>query len=178
MVLIRMKLSSNRAHGNVLIVTDRASVWSGVEATLRGCGFSIGRASTREEAFMRLRRNDYDAILLDLGLPGMGGVRACTHVRTEFPSVWIIAVAARDSMEDRVNALNAGADHCITIPFHLREFAARIRAIVRRLRPTAQHNKVSARGWYFSPRHSKACRYARRARNSPYNNRIQSPSIN
>jgi len=55
--------------------------------------------------------------------------------------MWIIAVATEDCQEDRVDALNAGADHCITIPLHLREFAARIRAIVRRLRPTLGKSK-------------------------------------
>ena len=86
---------------------------------------------------MRLRRNGYDAVFLDLDLPGMDGVETCSLIRTEFPSVWIIAVASQDNIEDRVDALNAGADHYLNKPLQMREFAAQTRAVMRRLQTSA-----------------------------------------
>jgi two-component system KDP operon response regulator KdpE len=122
-------------------VTDRALDWRAIEKTLRGCGFGISKASTGSEALMRLRKHDYEAVFLDLDLPRPGGVEACTEIRAEFPTIWIV-VAAQNRIEDWVQALNAGADHCITKPFHIREFAARIHAIARRLRITAANSRA------------------------------------
>jgi two-component system KDP operon response regulator KdpE len=83
---------------------------------------------------MRLRMVDYDLVLMDLNMPGMGGVEACRRVRQEFPQISILVVTVRDSEEDTVEALDAGADDYITKPFQIRELTARIRAVLRRSR--------------------------------------------
>ena len=134
-----MAFATDRTQGKVLVVAaaSTSSVWETVETTLRGCNIQVRKAPTGEEALSRLRRMHYDAVLLDLDLPGMGGVGTCTRVRNEFPNIQIIVVAIQDSVEDRVEALNAGADHFITKPFHTQEFIAQIRAAVRRLRVSA-----------------------------------------
>jgi two-component system KDP operon response regulator KdpE len=77
---------------------------------------------------------DYDLVLMDLNMPGMGGVETCRRVRREFPQISILVVTVRDSEEDKVEALDAGADDYITKPFQIRELTARIRAILRRSR--------------------------------------------
>lgn len=129
-----MRTTKNRAQGNVLIVADVDSKWATVETALRGCRFDVRKATTCEDALMRLRRTNYEAVFLDLNLPGMGGVKACLRIRNEFPNIWIVVVASRDAVEDRVEALNAGADHYITRPVHVQELTARIQSVMRRAR--------------------------------------------
>ena len=120
--------------GTVLVVEDDPSIRRGLRATLSALQFEIGEASTGEEALTRLRMVDYDAVLMDLNMPGMGGVEACRRVRKEFPLLSILVVTVRDREEDKVEALDAGADDYITKPFQMLELAARIRAAVRRRR--------------------------------------------
>jgi len=122
------------AHGTVLLVEDDSSIRRGLRATLSALQFDIGEASTGEEALLRLRMIDYDAVLMDLNMPGMGGVEACRRVRKEFPQIPILVVTVRDREEDKIEALDAGADDFITKPFQIKELAARIRAAVRRHR--------------------------------------------
>ena len=120
--------------GKILLVEDNSSVRRGLRATLSALGFEIGEASTGEDALQRLRTAAYDAVLMDLNMPGMGGVEACRRVRKEFPLLPILVVTVRDREEDKIEALDAGADDFITKPFQIPELAARIRAAVRRHR--------------------------------------------
>jgi two-component system KDP operon response regulator KdpE len=76
----------------------------------------------------------YDVVLMDINMPGMGGIRACREIRRSLPQLAILMLTVRDREEDKVAALDAGADDYITKPFHVRELAARIRAAVRRSR--------------------------------------------
>ena len=124
--------------GNILLVEDDTFIRRGLKATLLAMGFDIGEASTGEEALTRLRTVEYDIVLMDLNMPGIGGVEACRRVRREFPDTSILVVTVRDSEQDKVKALDAGADDYITKPFQVGELAARIRAVVRRSRSPAQ----------------------------------------
>jgi two-component system KDP operon response regulator KdpE len=120
------------SQGSVLLVEDDLSIRRGLRATLLALQFRIGEASSGEEALVRLRATSYDAILMDLNMPGMGGVEACRRVRKEFPQISILVVTVRDGECDLIEALDAGADDYITKPFRIRELTARIRAAVRR----------------------------------------------
>jgi two-component system KDP operon response regulator KdpE len=120
--------------GAVLLVEDDLSIRRGLRATLSALHFRIGEAGSGEEALIRLRAASYDAVLMDLNMPGMGGVEACRRVRREFPQISILVVTVRDSEQDHIEALDAGADDYITKPFRIRELTARIRAAVRRRR--------------------------------------------
>lgn len=120
--------------GTLLLVEDDSSIRRGLKATLSALEFEIGEASTGEEALIRLRMVDYDLVLMDLNMPGMGGMEACRRVRQEFPQISILVVTVRNSEEDTVEALDAGADDYITKPFQIRELTARIRAVLRRSR--------------------------------------------
>jgi two-component system KDP operon response regulator KdpE len=81
-----------------------------------------------------LRQARYEIVLLDLNMPGMGGMAACRMMRSAFPGLTIIVLTVRDQDTDKVNALDAGADDYITKPFQLSELTARIRAALRRIR--------------------------------------------
>lgn len=124
--------------GTILLVEDDDSIRRGLRTTLSALNFETGEASTGEEALRRLRMVDYDAVLMDLNMPGMGGVAACRQVRKEFPQMSIIVVTVRDSEEHKIEALDAGADDYVTKPFRIGELTARIRAAVRRRRTPVQ----------------------------------------
>jgi two-component system KDP operon response regulator KdpE len=118
--------------GSILLVEDDASIRRGLKATLSALNFEIGEASTGEEAITRLHAKIFDAVLMDLNMPGMGGVEACRRIRKEHPQISIIVVTVRDSEENKIEALDAGADDYVTKPFRIGELAARVRAAIRR----------------------------------------------
>lgn len=126
----------DNTQGTVLLVEDDRAIRRGLRATLTALEFEVGEAGSGEEALTRLRMVDYDAVLMDLNMPGIGGVEACRRVRKEFPHLSILVVTVRDSEEDKIEALDAGADDYVTKPFQIRELTARIRAAVRRRRIT------------------------------------------
>jgi two-component system, OmpR family, KDP operon response regulator KdpE len=79
-----------------------------------------------------VRQHAFDLVLLDINMPGAGGVEACRRIRSLAPQTGILMVTVRDSENDKVDALEAGADDYVTKPFRLRELVARLRAVLRR----------------------------------------------
>lgn len=122
----------SQSHGKVLIVDDESAIRRALHNTLHGMGFDVDDASTGEAALNLVREAKYDVILLDINMPGIGGIRACREIRRILPRLGILMLTVRDREEDKVTALDAGADDYITKPFNIRELAARIRAAVRR----------------------------------------------
>jgi two-component system, OmpR family, KDP operon response regulator KdpE len=117
---------------NVLIVEDEAALRQSLFETLSVLGFVVGEAGSGEEAQVRLRMVQYDAILLDVNMPGIGGMEACRMIHREHPHIPIIMLTIRDEENDKVEALDAGADDYVTKPFQIRELTARLRAAIRR----------------------------------------------
>ncbi|MGP0076654.1 MAG: response regulator transcription factor [Bryobacteraceae bacterium] len=122
------------SHGSILVVDDDASVRHALNSVLRILGFSTSEASGGEEALRLARTIHYDVVLLDINLPGMDGFETCRQLRRLFPNIAILMLTVRDNEEDKVNALEAGADDYVSKPFHIRELTARIRTSVRRVR--------------------------------------------
>jgi two-component system OmpR family response regulator len=102
---------------------------------LRSEGFAVDLAGSGEEALRMALDAEYDAIVLDVMLPKMGGFETCRALRQR--SVWVpvLMLTARDSVEDRVNGLDAGADDYMVKPFAFAELLARLRALARRGQP-------------------------------------------
>jgi two-component system KDP operon response regulator KdpE len=117
---------------NVLIVEDDAGIRQSLFETLTALGFMIGEANDGEQALLRLRMVDYDAVLLDINMPGMGGIETCRRIFQSYPHVPIIMLTVRDEEDDKVEALDAGADDYVTKPFQIRELTARLRSAIRR----------------------------------------------
>lgn len=117
---------------NVLVVEDDAGIRQSLFETLTALGFVIGEASDGEEALLRLRMISYDAVLLDINMPGMGGIEACRRICQDYPRLPVIMLTVRDEEDDKVEALDAGADDYVTKPFQIRELTARLRAAIRR----------------------------------------------
>ena len=118
--------------GRILVVDDDASTRRALRVTLSGLGFVVVEAARGEEALSLVRATRFDAVLLDVDMPGMGGVEACRGIRRAVPRLPILMLTVMDSEEDKVLALDAGADDYITKPFQLRELTARLRSAVRR----------------------------------------------
>ena len=126
----------SQSHGKVLIVDDDSAIRRALHNTLHGMGFEVDDAASGEAALDLVREAEYDVVLLDINMPGIGGIRACREIRKSLPRLGILMLTVRDREEDKVTALDAGADDYITKPFNIRELAARIRAAVRRSRAT------------------------------------------
>jgi two-component system, OmpR family, KDP operon response regulator KdpE len=118
--------------GTILIVDDDDSMRSALHVTLSGMGFTVVDASRGEEALTLVRLTRFDAVLLDVDIPGMGGLEACRCIRNITAHLPILMLTAMDGVDDKVLALGAGADDYITKPFRLRELTARLRSAVRR----------------------------------------------
>src|ERR1700728_3025181 len=124
--------SDSASQGIILIVDDDASVRRALHTTLQTLGFSTSEASGGEEALELARTAPYDVVLLDVNMPGMDGLETCRQLRRLLPPMAIMMLTVRDSEEDKVQALEAGADDYVTKPFHIRELTARVRSAVRR----------------------------------------------
>ena len=118
----------------VLVVEDDAGIRRSLFETLGALGFSMGEANNGEGALQRLRMVNYDAVLLDMNMPGMGGMEACRRTSQTYPRLPIIVLTVRDGEDDIVVSLDAGAWDYVTKPFQVRELTARLRAVIRRPR--------------------------------------------
>lgn len=119
-------------HGRILIVDDEPQIRRVLRTTLTKEGYEVDDAKTGEEALDSIREQRFDVILLDMNMPGMGGLAACREIRSGSEAA-IIMLTVRNSEDDKVAALDAGADDYITKPFGMPELLARIRAALRRL---------------------------------------------
>jgi two-component system, OmpR family, KDP operon response regulator KdpE len=117
---------------NVLVVDDEASLRKTLRTSLTAIGFAVEEARNGEEALGVVQKRPFDLVLLDINMPGAGGIDTCRKIRTLAPQIGIIMVTVRDSENDKVYALEAGADDYVTKPFRLRELIARLRAVLRR----------------------------------------------
>jgi two-component system KDP operon response regulator KdpE len=115
----------------ILVVDDDPQLRRVMKAALTKQGYIIGDARSGETALERLRDERYDLVILDRNMPGMGGIEACRSMR-EHSDMGIIMLTVRKTEEEKIEALDAGADDYITKPFSMPELLARIRANLRR----------------------------------------------
>src|SRR5438477_8561271 len=115
----------------VLLVEDEPAVRDAVERALRGAGHKADLAREGPAGLELAMTNPYDAVVLDLGLPGLDGVEVCRRLRAS-NQVPVLMLTARAAVRDRVEGLDAGADDYLVKPFALDELLARIRALGRR----------------------------------------------
>lgn len=119
----------------VLIVEDDTKVAGAVRAGLAGEGYEVAVSRTGEDGYFRATTEPFDAILLDLGLPGRDGIEILAGLRRRGFAVPVLVLTARDAVEDRVRGLDAGADDYLVKPFAFAELLARLRVMLRRGRP-------------------------------------------
>jgi two-component system KDP operon response regulator KdpE len=131
--------------GKLLIVDDETAIRWALRKTLQGMSFEIVEAETGEQAIALVRTICVDAVLLDIEMPGMNGIETCRRIRQLMPTLGIVMLTVKNAEEDKIRALDAGADDFITKPFHIRELAARLRAAVRRARASQSDDAAAIR---------------------------------
>ncbi|MBO9643574.1 MULTISPECIES: response regulator transcription factor [Pseudacidovorax] len=119
---------------HILLAEDDALLADGLAAQLKGAGFAVEHAPNGAVAEYLLGRHRFDLAILDLGLPLLDGLSLLRQVRAQQPLLPIVVLTARDSLEDRVSGLQAGADDYVTKPFDFPELEARLHALLRRTR--------------------------------------------
>lgn len=120
---------------NVLVVDDEPPLRQVLVAMLTVHGFAVEEASSGEGAIGLLARRPVDLVLLDINMPGMGGLEACRRIRAKLPHVGIVMATVRNAEEDIIQSLQAGADDFVTKPFRFGELVARLKALLRRTAP-------------------------------------------
>lgn len=131
----------------ILLIDDEPQIRRVLRASLGSQGARILDAQSGEEGLEILRQQTVDVVILDLNMPGMGGLEACRAMRAGW-DVPIIVVSVREGERDKIDALDAGADDYITKPFSFDELMARIRAALRRsgFATDAAPHKISVPG--------------------------------
>jgi CheY-like chemotaxis protein len=130
--------------GRILVVDDEPQIRRIMRTALTGAGYEVDDAKTGEEALEKLRDYHPDLVLLDMNMPGMGGLAACREIRAG-TGVGIIMLTVRNTEADKVEALDAGADDFVNKPFSTPELLARIRAALRRVPASAQSSPARIR---------------------------------
>jgi two-component system KDP operon response regulator KdpE len=124
----------NQPELRILVVDDEPAIRRALRPPLVELGFQVSEASRGEEALQLLRAGTYDAVLLDVNMPGVGGIETLRRIRSFASRLPILMLTVRDQEEEKVEALDLGADDYVTKPFSTRELIARIRAAVRRVK--------------------------------------------
>ncbi|NPA39901.1 MAG: response regulator transcription factor [Thermodesulfobacteria bacterium] len=128
----------------ILIIEDEKDIVELIVYNLTKEGFTVDFAYNGEEGLTKIRNGDYDLILLDIMLPGIGGFELCKMLREEadLADIPIIFLTARTLESDKILGFELGADDYITKPFSPRELVARIKAVLRRTRPEKVKKEV------------------------------------
>jgi two-component system OmpR family response regulator len=121
----------------ILLVEDDSMLAGAVARALHQSAHVVETVASGDEADQCLAANDYDLVLLDLGLPGLDGFEVLRRLRQRRKSVPVLVLTVRDAAEDRVAGLDLGADDYLAKPFNLAELEARVRALIRRAHASA-----------------------------------------
>jgi two-component system KDP operon response regulator KdpE len=131
-------------NGNILITDDDSDLRWVLATTLGQLGFGVVSQPNGEQALLELGARRFDAVLLDVNMPGIGGIETCRRIRKISPLLPILMLTVRESELDKIEAFDAGADDYITKPFSVPELAARLRSAVRRSRTDNGNSGVAA----------------------------------
>jgi two-component system response regulator MprA len=143
---------------NVLLVEDDPAVRGAVERALRHAGHEPALATDGVRALQQATAVPYDAVVLDLGLPGLDGLEVCRRLRAAGNQVPVLMLTARAAVAERVSGLDAGADDYLVKPFALDELLARLRALERRTPPSGQARGELRFGDLVLDREAMTCR--------------------
>ena len=121
----------------ILVVEDEAAIRDIVVINLERAGFSVAEAGNGEAALAAAREEAFDAVLLDITLPGIDGFEVCRELRAQSDTIGIIFLTARTQEDDKVGGLKMGADDYVTKPFSPSELVARVEAVCRRVQLAA-----------------------------------------
>jgi DNA-binding response OmpR family regulator len=116
----------------LLVVEDDPRLCDVLVRGLREAGYAVDSVGDGKSALYQVAINPYDAVVLDVMIPGVDGFEVCRRIRLDHSSVPVLMLTARDAVDDRIHGLDTGADDYLTKPFDFGELLARIRALLRR----------------------------------------------
>jgi two-component system, OmpR family, KDP operon response regulator KdpE len=127
-----MRETRNASTFRVLIADDEPAMRRAIRASLIAHGYDVDEVGAGDEAVLTMRERPAHLVLLDINMPGMGGIEACRRIRAASKEAGIVMLTVRDTEDDTLAAFEAGADDYIKKPFRVRELLARISALRRR----------------------------------------------
>ena len=145
-----MDKQAPNARPRILVVDDDQSVRDSLRRSLHFNGYDVALAGDGAEALASIARATPDAVVMDVMMPRLDGIEATKALRSAGNDLPILVLTARDSVGDRVEGLDAGADDYLTKPFALEELLARLRALLRRAAPPGPDDDLSAQELTFS----------------------------
>lgn len=116
----------------ILLVEDNERLSEAIKESLYKAGFEVDVVAEGEEALSVVRHQPYDALILDLGLPDIDGMKVLESLRDQKNTVPVLVLTARDALSDKISGLNSGADDYMVKPFEVDELIARLKALLRR----------------------------------------------
>jgi len=122
----------------ILVVEDDALLADGLTSALARAGHAVQQSRSGRHADVVLRTENFDLVVLDVGLPDIDGFEVLRRLRARRATINVLVLTARDAVEDRVHGLDLGADDYLTKPFSVTEFEARVRALLRRSAPPVE----------------------------------------
>ena len=134
----------NDATAQLLLVDDDPELLQFLSEEMEGAGYACVAVATGQDALLQLRQNAFALVVLDWGLPDFDGVEICRRLRSSGDTTPVLMLTAHDALEERVLALDAGADDFLTKPFELEELHARVRAQLRRHGYSSQQDTLSS----------------------------------
>jgi DNA-binding response OmpR family regulator len=146
----------------VLVIEDQRDIAANIWDFLERRGHAVDHCADGAAGLARARRGDFDAIVLDLGLPRLDGLDLCRALRDAGDGVPVLMLTARDTLEDKLRGYAEGADDYMVKPFALRELEARLRALHRRSAPGASTAPLGHAGLGYDPAALAATREGRR----------------
>ncbi|MFQ3594611.1 MAG: response regulator transcription factor [Sphingomonadaceae bacterium] len=141
----------------ILVVEDEPNLSRQLRKSLEGSGYAVDTAPDGEEGLFLGETENYDAVVLDLGLPEIDGLEVLRRWREGGRKMPVLVLTARDSWSDKVTGLDAGADDYLAKPFETEELVARLRALIRRASGNAS-SELSARGVTLDTRSGRVTR--------------------
>jgi two-component system, OmpR family, response regulator len=130
----------------LLLVEDTVALADQLLPLLRDHGYAVDWLADGRDALVRAHDDDFDLVILDLGLPGLDGLEVLRRWREQGLSLPVLLLTARDSWAERVDGLRAGADDYLTKPFHPEELLLRVQAVLRRSHGSANQSRLRACG--------------------------------
>jgi DNA-binding response OmpR family regulator len=156
----------------VLLVEDHDDLAATIGAWLEDAGFACDYAADGSIALNLVTEHEYDAIVLDLMLPRVNGIRVAEKLRDDGVATPILMLTARDQLDDKIEGFNAGADDYVVKPFETEELIARLRALIRRARGETGEGQLKVGDLVFDPRLMRVERSGERITLSPTAMRI------
>lgn len=141
-----------------LVIEDNPDLVANLYDYLEPRGFVVDAAYDAKSGLTFAKENDYDTIILDLTLPGMDGLEVCTRLRDAGCNTPILMLTARDTLKDKLDGFNSGADDYLVKPFAMRELEVRLKAIVRRTRGEQSRELIRVGDLQFNPSTLELCR--------------------